>query len=436
MDRRKRNIPETVERLAASPDTAKRTWCRMARLVRIRGSGALRWEQRGGTGDGDFLLRLTLRGTPLLSRQAPLCPTCGSLLAAGWGMDAAECPELDQIRETLNGGFTCLDDAIPALSPMLGLLEPGVYALADGDVFPADGVGRFFWDVPDGPVPAAATAPVGLTDDDFEYEYPPSAPVFLYPSQRRSRLDEERVSFYMGRFRQSAPLRGIALHVAEGVSLLLDGHHKAAAAARLGRMLPCLTVFPLESYEWKTDPVRKRPERSRACFGPFAVPLKRLPQDALPEQPWKHRKGPQGPLEAGRLADRTLPEAYRAAGERCPTSREYALTAAAGIEYPTDEDLTRWLASPYEYRPRLRAALVLLRSRGDPRLKSLALRCAALPDRWCSLKEESFRVLAGMKGDSDAEAFFVDYFIQLETLPQDRPRGTEILTEIAHSFWI
>ena len=49
--------------------------------------------------------------------------------------------------------------------------------------------------------------------------------------------------------------------------------------------------------------------------------------------------------------------------------------------------------------------------------------------------EESFRVLAEMHGDPDVENFFVKYFIELETLPQDRPPGSDALTEIAHSFW-
>lgn len=42
----------------------------------------------------------------------------------------------------------------------------------------------------------------------------------------------ERVGYYMERLQQDGPvLHGLALGVSEGMSVLLDGHHKAAAAA-------------------------------------------------------------------------------------------------------------------------------------------------------------------------------------------------------------
>lgn len=431
---------ETVRILPHQLNIRTMPWCRDAQVLWIRGTGALRWEALGWEDDDlrgrQYLSGLTLRGTPLLSRKDPGCPTCAGLLAAGWGLDEANCPELEAIRETLNGGFSYLKDAIPALTPLLGLLPAGLYVLADGDAYPADGGGRFFWDVPDEWTEAPATGRMYLADDDYEYEYPDSAPVFLYPSQRRSRYDPERAAYYMERFQQKGPPpRGIALHVQEGLSVLLDGHHKACAAARLGQALPCLTVIPLQYYQWRKSPVMGKMQREKAAFGPFSVQVEELPAKWLPEKPWSCGRGGRGVLAVGRLADRAWPEEYRAAGGRYPTATEYALVTAAEIGYPTDENLKHWLKRFREYRPQLRAALVLLRTAGDPRLKETALRCAAVPDRWCSLKEEAIRVLAAMRGDPDAEAFFIQYFIDLELLPQDRPRGTDILTEIAHSFW-
>ena len=87
------------------------------------------------------------------------------------------------------------------------------------------------------------------------------------------------------------------------------------------------------------------------------------------------------------------------------------------------------------YRPQLRGALVVLRSREDPRLKAAALRCAAVGDHYCSLKAEAFQVLAELKGDSDVEAFFIDYFVNLEEPPSIHSSAQDDLTQIAHSFW-
>lgn len=422
---------EAVRVLPAKIDLTQQPWCRDALLLYIRGTGAFRWERRLLPAKADPYetpLCLTLRGTPLLSWLAAVCETSESWLRTGWGLDTAECPELDALRETLNGSFTQLEDAVPALSPLLELLPEGVYVLAESDAYPTDGCGQFFWNVSDCLEPNPATGAVYLNDDDYDYQYERLPPVFLYPSQRRSRLDMERVDYYKERFQQEGSLpHGIAVYVTEGMSVLLDGHHKAAAAALLSRTLPCLTVLPLGYYRLDN------PKQS-ACFGPIAVPVEDISGVKLPKEPWPHAKG-SGPLPEGRLADTELPEALLAAGKRYPTAEGYALVSAAEISYPTDKELETWLADPGLYRPQLRGALVVLRSREDPHLKNTALRCAAIGDAHCSLKVEAFQVLAELKGDPDVEAFFIDYFVNLEEPPSIHGSAQDYLTEIAHSFW-
>ena len=422
---------EAVRVLPAKLDLTQQPWCRDALLLHIRGTGVLRWERRLLPANADPYetpLCLTLRGAPLLSWLAAVCETSESWLCTGWGLDTAECPELDALRETLNGGFTRLEEAVPALSPLLELLPEGVYVLAESDAYPAGGCGQFFWGVSDCLEPNPATALVWLSDDDYDYNYERIPPKFLYPSQRRSRLDMERVDYYKERLRQDGPLpHGLAVYVTEGMSVLLDGHHKAAAAALLGRTLPCLTVLPLGYYRLDN------PKQS-ACFGPIVVPVEDISGVKLPKEPWRYTKG-SGPLPKGRLADAELPEALLAAGKRYPTAEGYALVSAAEISYPTDRELETWLADPGLYRPQLRGALVVLRSREDPRSKNTALRCAAIGDAHCSLKVEAFQVLAELKGDPDVEAFFIDYFVSLEEPPSVHVSAQDYLTQIAHSFW-
>ena len=259
---------ENVRVLPAKIDLSQQPWCRDALLLHVRGTGALRWESWVLPPEADYYESarcLTLRGTPLLSGHFAAWETSESRLCTGWGLDTAECPELDALRETLNGGFPRLEEAVPALTPLLELLPEGVYVLAESDAYPADGRRRFFWDVLDCLEPNPATGLVYLNDDDYDYNYERVPPVFLYPSQRRSRLDMER----------------------------------------------------------------------------------------------------------------------------------------AEISYPTDQELETWLADPGLYRPQLRGALVVLRSRGDAHLKDTALRCAAIGDAHCSLKVEAFQVLAELKGDLD-----------------------------------
>lgn len=429
---------EAVRVLPAKIDLTQQPWCRDALLLHIRGTGALRWETRALPPEADYYESarcLTLRGTPLLSGHFAVWETSESRLCTGWGLDTAECPELDALRETLNGGFARLEDAVPALSPLLELLPEGVYVLAESDAYPADGCGQFFWNVSDCLEPNPATALVYLNDDDYDYQYERLPPVFLYPSQRRSRLDMERVEYYKERFQQEGSLpHGIALYVGAGMSVLLDGHHKAAAAALLGRTLPCLTVLRLEHYQLRPLAESRSQEKKAGCFGPFTVPIEDMNGIPLPKEPWKITEI-SSPLPNGRLADMELPEVLLTAGKRYPTAEGYALVSAAKIGYPTDKELETWLADPGLYRPQLRGALVVLRDRGDSRLKDTALRCAAVGDQYCSLKVEAFQVLAELKGDPDVEAFFIDYFVNLEEPPSIHSSAQDYLTEIAHSFW-
>lgn len=40
-----------------------------------------------------------------------------------------------------------------------------------------------------------------------------------------------------------------------------------------------------------------------------------------------------------------------------------------------------------------------------------------------------------MKGDVEAEAFFIDYFVGLDEPPDAHGSARDQLTEIAHRFW-
>ena len=144
---------EAVRVLPAKIDLSQQPWCRDALLLYVRGTGALRWETRASPPgshshyDYDSYRCLTLRGVPLLSGRFPACETSESWLCTGRGIDVTECPEMDSLREILNGGFTCLEDAVPALSPLLELLPESVYVLAESDAYPTDSSGHFFWAV-------------------------------------------------------------------------------------------------------------------------------------------------------------------------------------------------------------------------------------------------------------------------------------------------
>ena len=91
-------------------------------------------------------MALALNGQPLAWGQVPECPTCEKLLAAGYGAHNADSAVLKAVGQRLNADTADIADAVDVLTPLLSLLEDGLYVVADVPYCPTDGSGRFFWD--------------------------------------------------------------------------------------------------------------------------------------------------------------------------------------------------------------------------------------------------------------------------------------------------
>ena len=425
---------EPLANLPMKLNTNAFSWCRDARLLLVDGNSTLKWEPRGKNEDWSQQYALTLRGTPLILHNAPECPTCAGMLATGYGLDYADSPELKQISDAINSPYANLDASIASMLPLLGLLTAGLYVIAEGDSFPADGNSNFFWDVPDDFTDVKATGPSWYGNDpNFEFAYSEDAPVFLYPTQPRTRLNQDRVRYYTQRFDKpdSFP-RAISFACAAGISVLLDGHHKACAAALLGRPLPCLTIFPFSGYSYgAAQPGSSKIIPECARFGPFTAPVRQLPDKWLPHAPWQQPLDTRPLPHTGNLIrTQKFPQEYIDAGRNYPTWYEFGLTTIANIGDVSDEDLSLWLKAPFNYSPQLRAALVYLKYRHDPRAKDVALKCANSSDRWSKLREDAFRYLATLKGDPAVEQYFVNYFVDIDIYYE-----SDVLSDIASSFW-
>ena len=99
--------------------------------------------------DMTYPMVMTLNGTPLMEMHPSYCPTCCGLLATGYGLENAKCTELTEISAKINSGYTCVEDFLETIKPLIGLFEDGVYLIRDTHTFPVDGGRHFFWAVPD-----------------------------------------------------------------------------------------------------------------------------------------------------------------------------------------------------------------------------------------------------------------------------------------------
>lgn len=190
--------------------------------------------------------KLMLNGKPIVQNYTSVSPTSSGLLAAGYGLKNISCKELIKINDMINEDFVSLEKSLEIISPLLGLLETGIYLLADIPHIPTDGQGGFFWNVQNEKKYYDAHC-IDYWHNDILTAIP-SYPKYLYPSQDTKCYDKDRVEEYVKRYKAGEnPLRAIAFNLGTFMSVLLDGHHKACAAALLGRNINCLTIMSIQS---------------------------------------------------------------------------------------------------------------------------------------------------------------------------------------------
>ena len=213
------------------------------------GRGLLRVKY-GSLGDKG-LCALVFDGVPLIKFHGDeyFCPTCEKFISAGYGLNVCKNKELKKLSEIFNAPFVNIKKSFDDLKPLFGLLPTGYYTLSDEELFLTDGQGNFFWNISNDPILNQATCPVY---DPQSFEWSKAIPKYILPTQSPKLFNAERVAHY----RIEENTRAIAYHfdVSGYLCALLDGHHKATAAALNGKAQKTLVIsgayslsFPHES---------------------------------------------------------------------------------------------------------------------------------------------------------------------------------------------
>lgn len=199
------------------------------------GKGILK--QKYGSNDTQGLSCLVYDNSPLSKFHADeyFCPTCEKLISAGYELDKINDQTISKLRETLNQPFVSLEESLKNLEPLLGLLPTGYYALADLELLPTDGNDNFFWSVGNKPMINKASCPVYDNGNWSE-----DRPKYILPTQPPRLFNRDTAEFY----RSNDSYRAIAYYLDGYLCALLDGHHKAVAAAMEKRNLKTLVVLP------------------------------------------------------------------------------------------------------------------------------------------------------------------------------------------------
>lgn len=410
----------SVELLEMEADTSEMINIKDSRVVYINGAEKLKI----------FCSEIRLNNTPLVQINAPYCPTSNSLLATGYGIENAKCQELMEIQKEINADFISLENSIKAIEPLLKLFETGFYLIAKAECYPTDGNGNFFWNVPNKLTDSPATGLAYLRDTDTYCVF--NQPVYLYPTQTTDCYDEKRVKYYIDKFNNADnnEPRAIVYNFGGFINFIIDGHHKACAAALLGKPLKCLLIIKGEySQNYGED---------NQIFLKFLSSNIRKEDIPIKYQRFLKEKEKNWGLiliNEGTVNKRQWENKYINSAKKYPSLIEYA-TKVDDLIYENieiNDELINYCLINFDIDSQVKARKIFrnLELLDVKKAKDFAVRYAK-----ASLKQEIsnklklviYNFLVNMKNNTEVEQIFIDYIVYNED--KDDP-----VLELINSYW-
>ena len=431
----KKNIENlSVEIIDIKLDTSTIPSIKEAKLVYINGKSKLVTDI--GRYDSNYRspYQIKLNDVPLLQAKIPNCPTCCSLLATGYGIENANCEELLDIQEKINSNYISLEKSIRDIEPLLTLLETGFYLVADAICYPTDGDKNFFWNVPNEEIETLATGPVAIYDDEDSYfNYIYGEPVYLYPTQTTDSYDENRVKYYIDKFKEladSSP-RAIVYYLDNFMNFVIDGHHKACASALLGEPLRCLLIIP--------GVVARYPNEIKIFFSSSIIINKNdIPYNyssfVKAEIPSLSSK--EIVIKDGIVNKRKWEKKYLDSPKKYLTQKEYARMVDILINNKIEvtDDLIEDCLINFDIKSQKKMEKIIykLKLLDIEKAQDIALKYAKNSLRYeinKNLREFIYKILVSIKDNNEVEQIFVDYYTYYSENKEDP------VLEIISSYW-
>ncbi|WP_304180075.1 hypothetical protein, partial [Leptotrichia trevisanii] len=393
----------SVELVDVEVDTSEMINIKDSRVVYINGAEKLKI----------FSSEIKLNNTPLVQINAPYCPTSNSLLATGYGIENANCQELMEIQKEINADFISLENSIKTMEPLLKLFETGFYLIAEAECYPTDGNGNFFWNVPNKLTDSPATGLAYLRDTDTYCVF--NQPVYLYPTQTTDCYNEERVKYYIDKFNNedNNEPRAIVYNFGGFINFVIDGHHKACAAALLGKPLKCLLIIKGEYSQNYGEDNQIFLNFLSSNIRKEDIPIKYQPFLKEKEKNWGSMI-----INEGTVNKRQWEDKYINSVKKYPSLIEYA-TKVDDLIYENIEisdELINYCLINFDMDSQVKARKIFrnLEFLDMEKAKDFAVRYAK-----ASLKQEisnklklvMYNFLVNMKNNSEVEQIFIDYIV-------------------------
>ena len=428
----------SVELVDVEVDTSEMINIKDSRVVYINGAGKLREVRKEVKNlKNGYLSQIRLNNVPLIQMNKEYIPTIESLLATGYGIENANCKEILEIQGKINSDFISLENSIKTMTPLLKLLDNGFYMIADAEWYPTDGNGNFFWNVPNNMVLNPATAEKCLIDNDFTYIA--GQPAYLYPTQTTDVYNPERIEYYIEKLKKmndNNEPRAIVYNFGQFINFIIDGHHKACAAALLGKPLKCILIKKagyFSSYE-------KGKWISKLYF--FSIfekaILKNIPKKYLPfkKNEMEIEKLNEIKLENGKVNKRKWENKYLDSVKNFPSLEKYANIVNASINFEfkiTDELIKKYVNTFDENSQEMMKKIIyiLMYTESLEKFQKIVIKYAKNSlnhkiDK--DLKLMIYNILFQIKNNTEVEQIFIDYIVYNED--RDDP-----VLKLANSYW-
>ena len=429
----------SVEIIDIKLDTSDVPSIKEARLVHINGKAKLVKDM--GKYDDNYTspYQIKLNNIPIVQAKIPECSTCCSLLVTGYGIENANCKELLDIQENINSNYISLEKSIRDIEPLLTLLETGFYLVADAICYPTDGDKNFFWNIPNEEIETLATGPVAIYDDEDSYfNYIYGEPVYLYPTQTTDSYDENRVKYYIDKFKEladSSP-RAIVYYLDNFMNFVIDGHHKACASALLGEPLRCLLIIPgvfTKYYNVKEDKNKIYLAFSAIDINKVDIPEK---YSSLVKVEIPASRSKEIIIKDGIVNKRNWEKKFLDSVKKYLTQKEYGIIVDILINDKIEitDDLIEYCLIHFDIKSQTKMEKIIykLKLLNIEKAQDIALKYARNSLKYeinKNLREFIYKILVSIKNNNKVEQIFVDYYTYYSENKEDS------VLEIINSYW-
>lgn len=404
----------TIKVITSWKETDKNFYAPGALVEVINGKGLLREDFKDLMNEKSYCT-LMLGDTPLFQLQGNeyYCPTCEKIMKSGYNLEQSEEFYNQVINATKEG--VSFEEAVESIKPLLGLLPSKYYIVLDTALYPTDGNGHLFWETPNEDIELPGTCIYYFREKCCTWGK--CRPYFTVATQPVEKLSTERVEYY----RNMSGARAIAYYMDGYMTALLDGHHKAMAAALDGQMVNVLVIIPcMEMQRREENEIKKYIGMDKMIFSCEEYGLD-FPENKPYQRPdvkkqWEDLQKilpqlPQAPLQ------RKLPYDTRELVKRYPDVRALAYMDLVGeIE---NERLDRILAEQ-EYLSIEEATDLLEAMSGmhHDRLWELADFYLDRRMGWSGIPRElvetCFRVLVKLPHTEELDAYLIERMVEFE----------------------